>query len=489
MQNAAVRPVEAHSWLAPAALIVLAVTVFRIVLLAFNRTDLFVDETQYWLWGQELAFGYYSKPPLIGWVIRASTELGGSDAAFWIRLPAPLLQGATAMILGAVAAPRFGYRVTVWVVATFVTLPMVTLGSLMISTDTVMAPFLALGLWAWLRSLDRGGSKGMAILAGIAVGLGFLAKYAAIYYLLCAALAALANPRARPGWRAASLGLTAFLITVSPNIVWNLRNGLSTLEHTLDNADWVRETGENPALNPAALAEFFVSQFAVFGPVLFAGLLWLGLRYRHQKPALQFMLLFSLPIVAIVCVQALLSHAYANWAAAAYIAGTIAVVPWLLERPVAWRIGSLAFQVSIAIVLPALTVAGTGLRLGENGPLLLERYLGRSEMSQRILAEARAAGVDTVVAKNRDILADLFYRTRDGDIRVFAQPVDGRAPNHYVLRHALPADVSGQVLFVTGDDAPDLPCTPERRGLIAPADGAFVHHRQRLFLVPAECLR
>ena len=37
-------------------------------------------------------------------LIRASTELGGSDTAFWVRLPAQLLHGATALILGWIAA-------------------------------------------------------------------------------------------------------------------------------------------------------------------------------------------------------------------------------------------------------------------------------------------------------------------------------------------------------------------------------------------------
>ena len=46
-----------RGWLWPAAWGVLAVTAARVVLLAFNRTDLFVDEAQYWLWGRELAFG------------------------------------------------------------------------------------------------------------------------------------------------------------------------------------------------------------------------------------------------------------------------------------------------------------------------------------------------------------------------------------------------------------------------------------------------
>ena len=89
------------SW---ALLCILVVTAWRVILLAFNGTDLFVDEAQYWLWGQELAFGYYSKPPLIGWVIRASTELGASDSSFWVRLPAPLFHAATGIVMICITA-------------------------------------------------------------------------------------------------------------------------------------------------------------------------------------------------------------------------------------------------------------------------------------------------------------------------------------------------------------------------------------------------
>jgi 4-amino-4-deoxy-L-arabinose transferase-like glycosyltransferase len=74
------------------------VTLYRVALLPFDRADLFVDDAQYWFWGQSLAWGYYSKPPLIAWTLRASTDIG-SDAPFWIRLPLPLIHGLTAVVM------------------------------------------------------------------------------------------------------------------------------------------------------------------------------------------------------------------------------------------------------------------------------------------------------------------------------------------------------------------------------------------------------
>ena len=44
-----------------------------------NATDLFFDEAQYWAWSLEPAFGYYSKPPLIAWMIALSTSVCGDE--------------------------------------------------------------------------------------------------------------------------------------------------------------------------------------------------------------------------------------------------------------------------------------------------------------------------------------------------------------------------------------------------------------------------
>ncbi|KGB83255.1 hypothetical protein JT55_02785 [Rhodovulum sp. NI22] len=474
---------EQAGWLWRAAAIVLALTALRVALLAVTPLDLFVDEAQYWLWGQELAFGYYSKPPMIGWVIRAVTELAGSDAPFWVRLPGPLFHAATALILAGIAARPFGARAAVLVAAGYATLPMVALASILISTDTVMFPFLALALAGYVRLLNKGGTARAALLTGLALGLAFLSKYAAIYYLICAALAAAILPGARPRPRDALIVLAAFAVTIAPNIGWNILNGFSTVEHTLDNADWVRDPASRAGLNVSGFLSFFASQFAVFGPVLFGGLLWMTLRARGAGPERQVLLIFSLPILAIVCVQALLSGAYANWAAAAYLAGTVTVLPWL-SRP--WLILSFAINGALSLALP---LAGAlALHPALDGNPALARYLGRAAMSTQIITAARQAGLSTVVAQNRDILADLFYTGRDSGLRFYAPPATGRAPHHYALKYPVPADAAGPVLFVS--DIPAGPgCAPDAAplGTIAPDSGAYRGKVKYLFAVPATC--
>ncbi|MDJ0824074.1 MAG: glycosyltransferase family 39 protein [Rhodobacter sp.] len=480
MPSAAV-PVE-RGWLWPAAWAVLAVTAARVVLLAFNRTDLFVDEAQYWLWGQELAFGYYSKPPMIGWVIRFFTEIGG-DGAFWIRLPGPLLHAASALILGAVAARVVTRQAAFWVALGYVTLPMVAVGSLLISTDTVMFPFLAAALLGYLRVLERG-EAWVAVLTGAALGLAFLSKYAALYYLISAALAGLLLPSARPGWRAAGLALAGFLAVASPNLIWNLANGLTTVQHTLDNADWVRDPGARAGLNYGGLTAFVASQFAVLGPVLFAAFLSAALRWRRAGAEGRLLLMFSLPILAAVCVQALLSQAYANWAASAYLAGTVLAVAVVLRRRV-WLAASFAVNGALCLLFPLAAVAPEALVW--RGQPLLERYIGRDEMSQAILAAAEARGLTTIVAGDRDVLADLFYTARDLDVVVASVPPKGRPQHHYAQRFPYRPGTEEVLLVLRASDRNPCPDLTAPVGDIAPKTGAYRRHPQALFVAMPEC--
>src|SRR5260370_28461791 len=77
--------------------VVLAVTLLRLMWLASAPIDPYPDEAQYWIWSRELAWGYFSKPPLIAWVIALTTPLFG-DTDLAAKIPAPLFYAATSIV-------------------------------------------------------------------------------------------------------------------------------------------------------------------------------------------------------------------------------------------------------------------------------------------------------------------------------------------------------------------------------------------------------
>src|SRR5688572_3051275 len=60
--------------------------------------DLSGDEAHYWEWSRRLDWGYYSKGPLVAWVIRGSTAVFGHE--MWaVRLPALVFAALTCVLV------------------------------------------------------------------------------------------------------------------------------------------------------------------------------------------------------------------------------------------------------------------------------------------------------------------------------------------------------------------------------------------------------
>ncbi len=461
---------------------VFLLTLWRVAMLPFDETDLWVDEAQYWLWGQHLDWGYFSKPPLIAFWLRAVTDLAGSDSAFWIRVSGAFLHALTAGLVALGAAHLFDRRVGAAAAVIYASLPMVAIASWLFSTDTLLLPCFALAFYTFLR-VREAQSTGWALVLGAALGLGFLSKYALIYFPLCLALAALLLPSARIAWRDAALGLAVMALIAAPNIWWNIANGGTTMRHIAKDNAQVDAVG----LNPSGAVEFLASQFAVFGPIPFAALLfasWMLLRRRAPRQS-ALLLLFSLPVLALMTLQGLRAEANANWGVTAYIAGAILVAALLTERP---RLLAAAVAINLipTILLPIATTQAETLRL-PNGQLLAERYLGRSDLSAAIGAAAESTGLDTVVALRRGILADLFHRFDGTDLTIHARDTGQLPRNYYEQVFALPPDLAGDVLLAATGDAPCPEAAP--LGTYTPEDGNYRGQRFTFWRTPARCLR
>ena len=99
-----------------------------------------LDEAQYWTWSRELAFGYFSKPPMIAWLIRVSTDdLRRRRGLHPLGLSGP----SHALLLRLVPdrAPALSRRVGFWSAIVFATLPGVSYSSLLITTDVPLVLF------------------------------------------------------------------------------------------------------------------------------------------------------------------------------------------------------------------------------------------------------------------------------------------------------------------------------------------------------------
>src|SRR5262249_35006020 len=163
---------------------VLALTLLRLLWLALQPADLYPDEAQYWFWAQHPALGYYSKPPLVAWLIALTTSIFG-ESEFAIRLSAPLLHAATAIFVYAIGTRFYDSWIGMWSALAYASLPGASVSAFIISTDAPLLLCWAAALYAFIRAREDGGAGWWAAV-GIACGLGLLSKYAMAYWLFSA---------------------------------------------------------------------------------------------------------------------------------------------------------------------------------------------------------------------------------------------------------------------------------------------------------------
>jgi len=411
------RDLEAQADARAALMLTIALSLVRLVILFRSPLELYPDEAQYWLWSRTLAFGYWSKPPMIAWAIRAATSLG--DAEAWVRLPAVAFQAGAMLTVFAIGRKLFNARVGLAAAALYALAPGVQLSAMVVATDAPLLFFLGLTVLAYVHLQGAEGSRRLWLAAGFgaAIGLAFLSKYAAVYALIGAALHLALSPSARRAWTWPSAGaaLAVFALVISPNVAWNAAHGFATVQHTADDANW--RAGQ--LFNPKGLAAFLGAQFAVFGPIPFGALLagaGLAARRRRLESGELLLLCFTLPPIVIVAAQALVSRANANWSGASYLAGAVLVAAWLMRwRARRWLTGAIAMGAVVAVAILAVAVSPS-LADRAGAANSLKRARGWRQTAEAVVRRARneaPAGLSAIAVNNRFLFYSLAYYARD----------------------------------------------------------------------------
>src|SRR5262245_15239384 len=257
-------------WLA--ILIILGVTVWRVVyLFALCPYDLAPDEGHYWDWSRHLDWSYYSKGPLIAWIIRAGCEIFGNAAVSEdgtlmpaVRLPAVLC--GTGMLAGLYVLTYESFRsdrLAIGVVLGALSLPAFTACSLVMTLD---APFLC--CWMWALVIGRWAMIDRILWAwpvvGLIVAAGILAKPTMALWLFSAGLFILFTPAqrgflARPGFW---VMVTVAAVSAIPILLWNSQHDWVTFRHVAVQAG-VAESKKNSGIRWHGPLEYVGGQLVV----------------------------------------------------------------------------------------------------------------------------------------------------------------------------------------------------------------------------------
>ncbi len=165
--------------------LILLMTAIRLVFIGTNQLDLSSDEAQYWDWSRTWQLSYYSKGPLISWLIGFWTNIYG-DTQFAVRLGA-VVNSIIAQLIIFIGIATLFKRASLAFLALFVanSMPLFTASSILMTTDS---PLLLCWLTAFFSlyylSIKESRLAYFALFAAMA--LGCLAKYMMFAFLALA---------------------------------------------------------------------------------------------------------------------------------------------------------------------------------------------------------------------------------------------------------------------------------------------------------------
>ena len=408
----------------------------RVFLWTWASLDLSFDEAQYYNWSQNLDWGYYSKPPMLAWIIKIFTLVCG-DTELCIRISSPFLHSLTALFIG-LTTYNFASnknKLTIFIAALiWLLIPGVSLSSGFISTDVPLLFFTSLSIFilSLFDKIDKNSKINIYfLLLGTTLALAFLSKYAILYLLLGSLVSIIFDKGIRDNFlqyfnlKRLFLILISFFVIISMHILWNFENGFITAYHTAANANiGGRWSGISNFI------KFFIEQFFVFGPIAFYLLLVIFFKFKTLNNSERFLVFLTLTPIIIILLQAFISRAHANWAAIAYVPGTIILALYfmgLLEknRKNLFYI-NIIFGLLFLFLIPLSGIYNIGI-----DPYKKNR--GWSELGLAI-SDIYYQYPDAVfVADDRRVLAEALYYMKNKPKNWVRWNADGIIHDHYEL--------------------------------------------------------
>lgn len=322
-----------NQWLSNAAMaygLIAFVTLFRLVyIFRWCPYDLAPDEAHYWDWSRHLDWSYYSKGPLVAWLIRGSVEIFGAiSVPGAIRVPAVICGGL--FLLGLFQLARLTLasdRVAFIAVVLASSFPAVNAFSLIMTID---APYLTCWVWATVCGINAitNNRRRDWIATGGVVAIGILAKYTMAVWLPSFAFFLWSDRTRRSMLRSVNvvwLIATASLSAV-PILYWNSQHDWVTFRHVAGQAGVTPQQTGIRWLGPFV---FLGGQLAILLVYWFISGVWVCWKQRpghEQSLGHSYLWWMSVPTLALFTIVSLKAPIQLNWPAAGYIGGLLLVV-------------------------------------------------------------------------------------------------------------------------------------------------------------------
>ncbi len=329
----------------------LGLSLFRIYYITHGVIDLSPDEAHYWEWSRRLDLSYYSKGPMIAYLIAFGTAIFG-DNVFGIRIMAVVFSALSSIFLYLLGKKVFDERTGVAAAVLMQIIPLYSAYGVLFTIDSPFIFFWVLSLYLFYSAVgqqDKIQDTGCRMqdkknrvscimhcasplrywtLLGISIGFGLLTKYTMAFFYICALLFLLASKQRRRILltKEPYISLALSLIIFSPVIIWNAAHDWVTLRHTAGQTHIFDQWSVVSGQWLKNFSEFLGSQIGVITPILFGMMFYAVFKLKTQNSKLKtdFLFWFSIPIIAFFLLKSFHGKVQANWALPAYATGFIA---------------------------------------------------------------------------------------------------------------------------------------------------------------------
>ncbi len=372
-----------------AVLIILGTTLIRFWFVYSGQTNLYTDEAQYWDWSRTLQLSYYSKGPLIAYVIRFWTKIFGSTepgVRFGAVINTFLMQ---LIIFWGLARMWSRPKLAFWSLVVANTMPLFIVAGVLMTTDNLLILFWLIAFFTFYFLLKKSdlrtkksensgyseqtnpslfsklpifpSSQLPYIILALAIALGILAKYTMLLFvplsLICAWYVGRKESLPARFWpRFTTALLCGMLIGLLPIIIWNINHDFAGIKHVLYRGSLAGKKARH-LFRFKYFPEYLGSQVGVLTPWWFVFCLMgavkviRGLKTRNHAFGLNrtqgiMLTIFFWPIWLFFLLLSLHGKVEANWSATSYCAGIILTSLAFLEKRKlrSWENGKLGYS-------------------------------------------------------------------------------------------------------------------------------------------------
>jgi 4-amino-4-deoxy-L-arabinose transferase-like glycosyltransferase len=373
------------------------------------------DEAYYWTWSLHPAFGYTDHPPMVAWLIRLGTSLGGG--AGFVRLPFVLCEAIAAIAVGRAAMlvsdnARAGAMATVL----FALIPQTKLAIGEALPDGAYMAAWGLALWG-AAALDRRPTLRNALGLGLALAAVVLSR--TFGWALVAGILAwsLERDRRRRLWPPLLLTVAIVLAGYLPFIIWNAT-------HDWENFAFTFHTRQHFGVAPARFADVSTLRFVLYA-VLLAAITWFVALRRPWRVTL--VAWTALPLPAALLAFSFVTTTESYWIIGPAVSVALGAGITLERTAVIWQrivVGVLAAGTAYATIaalfltLPEVTQAGVFFKLPAlRGPLASGVYVF-APLAATVRATAAHDHDATILTDRYETAAELRWYGVDSRIVV-----------------------------------------------------------------------